>query len=407
MISTTTAPLLSDSANSVHAAAPTLPLPQHLSDPLSIYIHVPFCQKRCIYCDFATFTGQDDQMPAYVSAVETEVARRAGDLGRPAAQTVFFGGGTPSLLPPALLERLLAALHRHFSIDPRAEITMEANPGTLDEARLRAVHHLGINRLSFGVQSLNDRKLRLLGRIHSAQDAIAAFALARRCGFDNLSGDLIYALPGQSMADWQETLTRLAALDLPHLSLYALTPEEGTPLWRSLQRGELRLPVSDRAAEMYEWARDALAERGYKHYEISNWATPGWESRHNMAYWVQTPYLGFGVSAHGYYRGERRGNVRGLAGYLKRIESRRDPAASVERIDAPRARSDGMIFGLRVIDGIERAVYRRQHGADPLDLWPAEIARLREQVLLAVTPERVALTRQAHLLGNYVWEHFL
>jgi oxygen-independent coproporphyrinogen-3 oxidase len=346
-------------------------------------------------------------MPAYVAAVEREIERRAGPLGRPPAQTIFFGGGTPSLLPPPLLGRLLDALRRHFAVVPRAEITMEANPGTLDESRLRAVRALGVNRLSFGVQSLNDRKLRLLGRIHSAAEALAAFDLSRRCGFDNLSGDLIYALPGQGRADWRDTLTRLAALDPPHLSLYALTPEEGTPLWRALERGELKLPVSDRAAQMYEWARDELAARGYHHYEISNWARPGWESRHNMAYWVQTPYLGFGVSAHGYFAGERRGNVRGLAAYLRRIAQGQDPAASVEPIDAARARSDGMIFGLRVLDGLDRAVYRRRHGADPLDLWPQEIAGLQEQGLLAVSAERIALTRRAHLLGNYVWEHFL
>ena len=387
--------------------AGALPLPQYLEQPLGLYLHVPFCQKRCIYCDFATFTGQEQQMPAYVAAVEREVERRAGALGRPPAQTVFFGGGTPSLLPPELLERLLAALHRHFTLDPRAEITLEANPGTVDEARLHAYRALGINRISFGVQSLNDRKLRLLGRLHSADEALDAFALARRSGFDNVSGDLIYALPGQSMADWRDTLLRLLALDLPHLSLYALTPEEGTPLWRALERGTLKLPASDRAAAMYEWARETLASSGYRHYEISNWARPGWESRHNMAYWVQTPYLGFGVAAHGYFAGERRGNVRGLGAYLRRIGSGRDPAATVEPIDVARARSDGMIFGLRVIDGIERAIFRRQHDADPLDLWPQEIARLQEQGLLAVTPERIALTPRAHLLGNYVWEHFL
>jgi len=384
-----------------------LPYPQHLERPLSIYIHVPFCQKRCIYCDFATFTGQDHQMPAYVAAVEQEIERRAGGLGRPPAQTVFFGGGTPSLLSPALLGRLLAAVDRRFTLDSRAEITMEANPGTLDEAALRAVRALGVNRLSFGVQSLDDATLGVLGRIHSAQEALDAFAMARRCGFDNVSGDLIYALPSQEMAGWQATLNGLLALDLPHLSLYALTPEEGTPLWKALERGTLSLPVSDRAAEMYEWARDHLAAHGYHHYEISNWAKPGWESRHNMAYWVQTPYLGFGVSAHGYDDGQRRGNVRGLAGYLRRIEQDRDPAATVERIDAQRAQSDGMIFGLRLIDGIERAVFRRQHGVDPLAVWPGEIALLQAQGMLSVTPDHVALTHEAHLLGNYVWEHFL
>ncbi len=387
--------------------APTLAAPQYQERPLSIYIHVPFCQKRCMYCDFATFTGQDEQMPAYVAAVETEMQRRAGRLGRPPAQTVFLGGGTPSLLPPDLLARLLDAVRARFTLDPAAEITMECNPGTLDADKLRAIRAAGVNRLSFGVQSLNDDILRTIGRIHSAAEALDAFASARACGFENLSGDLIHALPGQDLSDWQDTLARLVALDLPHYSLYGLIPEEGTPLLRALQRGEIVIPDGDHAAEMYEWARDYMAARGYEHYEISNWAKPGWASRHNTAYWVQTSYLGFGVAAHGYYAGERRGNVRGLAGYLRRIEHGEDPAVSVEAIDADRARSDGMIMGLRLIAGIERAVYRRQHGADPVDLWPGELALLQAQGLLAVTPERIALTREAHLLGNYVWEHFL
>ncbi len=386
---------------------PSLPYPQHLPDALSVYIHVPFCQKRCMYCDFATFTGQDHQMPAYVDALMTEIERRTSGLGRPPVQTVFFGGGTPSLLSPELFSRIMSTLERCFTLDPRSEITMEANPGTLDETSLRAMRALGFNRLSFGVQSLNPRMLALLGRIHSADEAVEAFAMARRCGFDNVSGDLIYALPGQEMPDWQDTLTRLLALDLPHISMYALTPEEGTPLWRALERGALTLPVSDAAAEMYEWARDVLAARGYHHYEISNWARPGWESRHNMAYWVQTPYLGFGVSAHGYYHGERRGNVRGLAAYLNRIKRDQDASASHEDIDADRARSDGMIFGLRLIDGLERAVYRRQHGVDPLEVWPGEVALLQSQGLLEVDDATIKLTRAAHLVGNYVWEHFL
>ncbi len=317
------------------ADAPTLVAPQYQERPLSIYIHVPFCQKRCMYCDFATFTGQDEQMPAYVAAVETEMQRRAGHLGRPPAQTVFLGGGTPSLLPPDLLARLLDAVRARFTLDPTAEITMECNPGTLDADKLRAIRAAGVNRLSFGVQSLNDDILRTIGRIHSAAEALDAFASARACGFENLSGDLIHALPGQDLSDWQDTLTRLVALDLPHYSLYGLIPEEGTPLLRALQRGEIVIPDGDHAAEMYEWARDYMAARGYEHYEISNWAKPGWESRHNTAYWVQTPYLGFGVAAHGYYAGERRGNVRGLAGYLRRIEHGEDPAVSPSTLTAP------------------------------------------------------------------------
>lgn len=387
--------------------APHLSLPQHLAQPLSVYVHVPFCQKRCIYCDFATFVGQSHQMPAYVSALEREIEVRACSLGRPSVQTIYFGGGTPSLLPPALLEQLLNSVRRWFEVDPRAEITMEANPGTLDAERLSDYRLAGVNRLSVGVQTLDDRKLHLLGRMHSSAEATASFSLARRNGFDNLSADLIYALPGQSLANWRDTLARLTDFELPHLSLYALTPEEGTPLWRSLQRNELKLPTSDRAADMYEWSREFLASRGYRHYEISNWCLSGSESRHNMAYWVQTPYLGFGVSAHGYFNGERRGNVRGLAAYLRRIESGSDPSVTIELIDTRRARSDAMVFGLRLIDGVDRAYFISRYGVDPTDEWPDQIRHLAELDLLRISEQRVSLTPRGQLLGNYVWSHFL
>jgi oxygen-independent coproporphyrinogen-3 oxidase len=399
------------------AAAPWI---DPVQAPIALYVHVPFCERRCIYCDFATYTGQEAQVPAYLRALEREIAGRAARLGRPRAHTVFFGGGTPSLLSPAEVAGVLAALHEHFALDADAEITLECNPGTVDRAALEGLRAGGVTRISFGVQSLHDPTLALLGRIHSAADALAAFAMAREAGFTEISGDLIYGLPGQTMERWQETVAgMLSALPggaegthkgmplLPHLSLYALTPERGTPLYRSLKRGDLSVPISDEVADMYEWARATLAAHGYVQYEISNWARPGHHSRHNLAYWEQTPYLGFGVSAHSYHGGRRTANLRGLDGYIRRVEAGRSPIIRTETIDLARARSDGLILGLRLMEGVDIQAYGARYGARPHDLWGEEIALLEAQGLLEEAGGRLRLTPAAYLIGNYVWGQFL
>lgn len=390
---------------------PSVPIKAPFQDPLdapvALYVHVPFCERRCIYCDFATYTGQEAQTPAYLRALDLEIARRSGGLGRPRAHTVFFGGGTPSLLSPAQVGGVLDTLRVHFALDADAEVTLECNPGTVDLAALRGLRRVGVTRLSFGVQVLHDPTLAVLGRIHSAADALQAFSLARQAGFTEISGDLIYGLPDQTMELWQETLQGMIAADLPHLSLYALTPERGTPLYRALKRGELTVPVSDVMAEMYEHARAALAAHGYTQYEISNWARPGHHSRHNLAYWEQTPYLGFGLSAHSYFAGHRTANLRGLDGYITRLTAGRSPIIHNETVDLDRARSDGLILGLRLTAGVDVADYRARYGAAPADLWPEEVAHLTALSLLEQVEGRLRLTPAAYLIGNYVWEKFL
>ncbi|GAC1435459.1 MAG: radical SAM family heme chaperone HemW [Chloroflexota bacterium] len=383
------------------------PFTDPLDSPLALYVHVPFCERRCIYCDFATFTGAEAQVPAYLQALDQEIARRAETLGRPRAHTVFFGGGTPSLLAPAEVGGVLTTLRRYFALAPDAEVTLETNPGTVDGAALDAMRAAGVNRISFGVQTLHDPTLAVLGRIHSAADALQAFRLARAAGLAEINADLIYGLPGQTMELWQETVTGILDADLPHLSLYALTPERGTPLYRALKRGELRIPISDLVADMYEYARETLAAHGYLHYEISNWARPGHHSRHNLAYWEQTPYLGFGLSAHSYHAGHRTANLRGLDGYVSRIAAGRSPIVQNETVDLARARSDAIILGLRLTRGVDRGAYRARYGADPGDLWGEEIDLLTAQGLLEEDAGCLRLTPAAYMIGNYVWERFL
>ena len=292
--------------------------------PYALYLHIPFCRQRCSYCDFNTYTTLGDLQADYVVALAREIEQVGALGGRPPVHTIFFGGGTPSLLTTDQVATLLAAARAAFAIDSDAEITMEANPGTVDEAYLAAVRALGVNRLSFGVQSALPGELALLGREHDFAAAVAAVDAARAAGFDNLNLDLIYGLPGQTVADWQRTLDAVLPLTEPpsivtHISLYCLTIEPGTPLQRALSHGAVIAPDPDTAADQYEAACAALAAAGFDHYEISNWARPGRECRHNVVYWRNEPYLGLGAGAHGSAAGYRYQIVRQPRAYVKRM----------------------------------------------------------------------------------------
>ncbi|HRQ13750.1 MAG TPA: radical SAM family heme chaperone HemW [Promineifilum sp.] len=319
----------------------------------ALYLHIPFCRARCSYCDFNTYTTLGDLQGEYVAALAREIrlvgdTGRAGEAGRAgderaAVDTIFFGGGTPSLLTPEQVATLLAAVRDSFALASDAEITMEANPGTVDEAWLAAVRALGVNRLSFGVQSALPHELALLGREHDFAAAVTALSAARAAGFDNLNLDLIYGLPGQSVADWQRTLDAALPLGVEHVSLYCLTIEPGTPMQRWLHNGTIMAPDPDTAADQYEAACHALAAAGYGHYEISNWARPGRECRHNIVYWRNRPYLGLGAGAHGMAGGYRYQVVRQPRTYIKRItnyELRITNGEPRATNDEPRAAND-------------------------------------------------------------------
>ena len=261
---------------------------------ISLYVHVPFCQTKCPYCNFNTYQGIESLFHPYVDALAAEVGLWGKTLGNPAVNTVFFGGGTPSYLPEGSIGRLMARVKEAFPIAENAEVTLEANPGDLSDSLCHSLLSAGINRISFGVQSLDDNLLKMLGRRHSAQQAADAFTTAASCGLSNANLDLIYGLPGQTMEQWSRSVEGVASLGPAHVSLYCLTLEDGTPMQVWVRNGELPEPDTDLAADMYELARQVLAGAGYHHYEISNWAMPGRESRHNLAYWLNRPYLGWG-----------------------------------------------------------------------------------------------------------------
>ena len=407
-------------------------------EPLSLYLHIPFCRFRCAYCDFNTYAGLDALIPAYGQALAREV-RLVGTVA-PAEQgpvhTIFFGGGTPSLMPLAQYGEIFRAIRASYELTGDCEITLEANPGTVDPAYLDGLRALGVNRLSFGVQSSHAWELRLLDRQHSFEDVIAAVGMARAAGFGatgtyGLNLDLIFALPHQTLAEWQTTVRRALALEPEHLSLYALSLEQGTPLRSWVMGGLLPTPDADLAAEMYTWASDTLAAHGYQQYEISNWARmeaggENWEvgsrlhfaCRHNLQYWRNQPYLGLGAGAHGCAAGWRYSNVLAPAAYIARL----DPAAAgqprafpfspatVETIAVTpeTAMDETMMLGLRLVqEGVAEVDFQARYGQPLQARYSRRLKRLMSLGLLERTAQRVRLTDGGRLLGNRVFREFV
>ena len=417
-----------------------------MSIPLALYLHIPFCAVRCAYCDFNTYAGLERLYEPYAAALIREIRRAGDERGRPAVRTIFVGGGTPTVLPVALLADVLDACREAFDVASDAELTSEANPGTVDQAHFAALAGMGVNRLSMGVQSFDDAELAWLGRIHSTEEAVAAFHAARAAGFGNINLDFIFGLPGQDPAAWTRTLARAIDLAPEHLSLYSLTVEPGTPLFDQARRGAIAEPDDDLAADLYTLACHALAAGGYEQYEISNWArrrdqgsgirdqesgvrsqesasqlphsqnawsgfqlpVSSFQCRHNLVYWRNEPYLGFGAGAHSFAEERRWWNVKPVPEYIRRIADRRSPEREGEIIDRRLAMGETMMLGLRLVkEGVEDARFRARFGVGLDETFGAEIAGLVCRGLLERLPDRVRLTPEGRLLGNQVFAEFL
>jgi oxygen-independent coproporphyrinogen-3 oxidase len=375
------------------------------SNPLSIYVHIPFCRRRCGYCSFTSYSGREKDIPAYVSALLQEVRLRAQSGAT--VQTIYFGGGTPSLLPSESVGGLLKTIDEYYTLDDHVEITLEANPGTVDLKYLKSIRSLGMNRLSLGVQSLDDRELKLLGRIHTSNQAREAMQQAKEAGFNNISLDFIYGIPGRTPKRWRDMLGEMVSLGAQHLSLYALTLEEGTPMHDLVGLGEMPAPDPDASASEYELAEEVLASAGYLQYEISNWALLGYESRHNLAYWLRTPYLGLGVAAHSFLGGRRIANTSSLDEYLAYLGKGELPPQNVEAIGSDTALSEAIILGLRLNRGVGAGDIRRQFGIDLYGRFAGEIDECVSLGLLERDGDVMRLTPRGRLLGNEVFMRFL
>lgn len=327
---------------------------------------------------------------------------------RQRVHSIYFGGGTPSLLSPEQVREILSTVYSLFAVEAGAEVTLEANPGTIDRRYLTAVKAIGINRLSLGMQSLDDNELALLGRIHTASEARAAVRLARDAGFTNLSFDLIYGLPNQALAGWRKTLDDVIDLNPEHISLYPLTLEDRVPLRLAIERGEIPQIDPDLTADQYELAQDMLQEHGYNHYEISNWAKEGYECRHNLVYWHNLPYLGAGVAAHSYIDGHRLANTADLDSYLNAFSGNLLPARELDEEIGPELKlSETVILGLRLSEGIGLDDIKRRFGVDLLRHYERQINETAASGLLEYSGRRIRLTRRGKLLGNEVFWRFL
>lgn len=375
----------------------------------AVYVHVPFCRAKCAYCDFNSYAGKDGLHEAYAGALCQEAERFWRD--RPTAAegitSVYIGGGTPTVLSADRLGRILSASAPAQLRAAECEVTVEANPGTVDAESLRTLRRLGFNRLSLGVQSLDDHTLKLLGRVHDAAEARRALILARAAGFENVNLDFIYGLPRQSLASWRRTLREALRLDPEHLSLYALSVEPGTPLHDWVERGEIELPGEDQVADMYSLAEESLRDSGYEHYEISNWARPGRECRHNLVYWANEPYVGFGVGAHSYVDGRRRGNVADPAEYIRRVTEGLEVVESDEAIGPDLEMAETLFLGLRRGAGVSHSEFRRRFGCELAGRYGPTIAELVRAGLLSADAAGIRLTPRGRLLGNEVFVRFL
>jgi len=377
------------------------------TSPAGIYLHIPFCATRCHYCNFVT-GGYEEQLAArYVQAIREEIAQREWPPAQTRVETIYFGGGTPTTLTPAQLGGILDTIDQTFLIDGRAEVTIEANPGSVSEERLREIRQTGINRISFGVQTFDDRELAMIGRTHQAEEARRAVSLAREAGFDNLSLDLIAGLPEQRMETWKRNLAEIFALAPDHLSVYLLELYPDAPLSHRIERGELRAIEDEVTVAMYYALVDEAPRHGFDQYEISNWARPGCQSRHNLKYWTGAPYAAFGVSAAGYDGATRWTNQRHLHNYLALIEGGTSPISERTALDEADRQGEALFLQLRLEEGVEVAAHEARFGVSIKDLYGEELERLVGAGLLEWTPTHLRITRAGKVLANEVFAIFV
>ena len=373
---------------------------------VSLYIHIPFCLKKCRYCDFLSGPQTQQQRERYVQALVREIRGQKDCPPGTPVDTVFFGGGTPSVLTMDQIGRILDAARENFSFLPDAEISLEMNPGTADPGKLLAFRQAGINRLSIGVQSMHNEELRLLGRIHSAEQAREAFVMAREAGFDNISIDLISALPGQTFDSWADSLRQAVEWKPEHISAYSLIIEPGTPFFDLFEKGKLpALPDEETDREMYHYTRRFLAQHGYARYEISNYALPGRECRHNSGYWTGHPYLGLGAGAASYVNGTRFSNIADINSYTEALS--RPVRTDIRTLTQEEKMEEFMFLGLRMTTGVSAAVFQDRFGRTLEEVYGSLIRRHIAQGLLEETEEGFCLTEKGTDVSNYVMSDYL
>lgn len=375
--------------------------------PAAVYIHIPFCTNKCHYCDFNSVVLKGQPVMDYLQALEQEMERTVREVPPQTIRTIFVGGGTPTVLTPEQMDYFLRSVRNAYpNRSSDLEFSMEANPGTVDEEKLAVMREGGVNRISFGVQSFDNKLLQTIGRIHDTDDVYRSLEAARRVGFDNLSIDLMFGLPNQTLEQLDHTVSAALELGLPHYSIYSLKVEENTLFYKLYQRDELPLPDEDTELTMYQLIMDRFRSAGYEQYEISNFAKPGYESRHNMTYWRNEPYYGIGAGAHGYVGRKRHVNIKGVTPYIR---AAREGLPRMEEmfVEESEAMEDFMMVGLRMLQGIRTEDFKAQFAVPLESVFGSVIERLIAQGLLERTEAGYRLTSRGLIFGNEVFASFL
>jgi len=374
---------------------------------LGLYIHIPFCARKCEYCDFLSWSAGEEEREQYVEALLLEIESYRGFAKGYRVSTIFIGGGTPSVLLPKQMERILQKVYEVFELEKRPEITIEINPGTVNEEKLQCYKENGVNRLSMGLQSVNNEKLRLLGRIHTYQDFVGSYELARKVGFDNISLDLISSIPGQTLQDWKKELETATAQKPEHISVYQLIIEEGTPFYEKYAEHPELLPDEETSREIYLWTGKFLKEAGYEQYEISNYTKSGKESRHNLKYWERGDYLGLGLGAASMVRNIRMSNTKDMKTYLERCTQPKTMREDVQFLEEPRQMEEFMFLGLRKTRGVSKKEFRRTFGREMDMVYEKALHKCLENGMLLEHKDRIFLSEEGTLLSNMVLSEFL
>lgn len=374
---------------------------------LGLYVHIPFCVRKCEYCDFLSWSAGEEEREQYVNALLSEIESYRDFVKGYRVSTIFVGGGTPSVLRPKQMERILQKIYEVFELEKRPEITIEVNPGTVDEEKLQCYKANGVNRLSMGLQSVKDEKLRLLGRIHTYQEFAESYELARKVGFDNISIDLISSVPGQTLQGWKEELEIAAVQNPEHISVYQLIIEEGTPFYEKYAEHPELLPDEETSREIYLWTGRFLKEAGYEQYEISNYAKPGKESRHNLKYWERGDYLGLGLGAASMVRNIRMSNTKDMKTYLERCDKPKTMREDVQFLEEPRQMEEFMFLGLRKTRGVSKKEFRRIFGREMDMVYEKALHKCLENGMLLEHKDRIFLSEEGTLLSNMVLSEFL
>ena len=372
---------------------------------IGIYIHIPFCKKKCDYCDFISFSNKDKKIEEYINAIIKEIEQQKIKSKR---TTIYIGGGTPSYIDSKYIKEIIAEIKKK-NVDSNAEITIEVNPGTITKNKLDDYKEVGINRLSIGLQVTQNELLKQIGRIHDFEQFLETYEMARKFGFNNINIDLMLGLPNQRIKDLRESLEKIIELNPEHISVYSLIVEEGTPIANKIKTGELILPEEDLERNMYWYVKNTLELNGYRHYEISNFAKPGYESRHNMNCWNQKEYIGIGIAAHSYRDITRYSNTEDLSEYIKNVKNghfeRNRIIHEIQKEDD--TKREHMILGLRQINGISISKFKEKFGENPIYTFRNELKKLTEEKLIIVDDNNIKLSNKGLDFANIVWEEFI